>query len=84
MKHLDAEQVQTWFAEYLADFADLPPEAVTPDAPFAAMGLDSVDSVIISGAFEEAFDIEIDATIFLRNDDLRSLIEDLRTSGVIA
>ncbi len=84
MKTLDANQVQTWVAQYLADFTDLPADAVTLDSAFDSLGLDSVDSVIISGAFEEAFDIEVDATIFLRNTDLRSLIEDLRTSGVIA
>lgn len=84
MKTLDATAVQSWFTRYLAEFVDMPEEAVTPDMTFAALGLDSVDSVIISGAFEEAFDIETDATLFLRNDDLHSLMEDLRASGLIA
>ncbi|MDO8986463.1 acyl carrier protein [Cypionkella sp.] len=84
MKTFDAAQVQSWFTRYLADFVDLPESAVTLDTTFAKLGFDSVDSVIISGAFEEAFDVEVDATLFLRNDDLRSLIEDLRASGLIA
>ncbi|GGW21732.1 hypothetical protein GCM10011452_03480 [Gemmobacter lanyuensis] len=84
MTKLDADQVIAWTTKYLTDFLDLPPEAFDLDAEFAALGLDSVDSVIIGGAFEETFNCEIDATLFLRNANLRSLIDDLRQSGLVA
>lgn len=84
MKKLDAGQVLAWTSGYLADFLDLPETAVTPEAEFTALGLDSADSIIIGGAFEDAFNIEIDAALFLRNTNLHSLIEDLRLSGLIA
>ncbi|MGD9866258.1 MAG: acyl carrier protein [Pseudodonghicola sp.] len=83
MKKLDANQVMTWISAYLSDFLDLPEGAMTPEAGFADLGLDSADSIIIGGAFEEAFDVEVDAALFLRNENLRGLIEDLRGSGFI-
>lgn len=84
MKTLDADQVMAWITDYLTEFLDLDPGQVTPEAEFAALGLDSADSVIIGGAFEEAFDCEIDAVLFLRNGNLRALIADLRQSGLVA
>ncbi|MFG1481028.1 acyl carrier protein [Xanthobacter sp. V4C-4] len=83
-RKLDGAAVTAWVRTHLADFLDLPEDTVTEDAEFAALGLDSADSVIICGAFEEAFDVELDATLFLRNPNIASLIEDLRGTGVVA
>lgn len=84
MQKLDADKVTDWISDYLTDFLDLPEDQLSLDADFAALGLDSADSIIIGGAFEEAFDCEIDAVLFLRNSNLRGLIDDLRHSGLVA
>lgn len=83
MQKLDAEKVTAWITDYLTDFLDLPEDQFSLDADFASLGLDSADSIIIGGAFEEAFNCEIDAVLFLRNTNLRGLIEDLRQSGLV-
>lgn len=83
MKKLDANHAVTWISAYLSDFLDLPEDMMTPESDFADLGLDSADSIIIGGAFEEAFDVEVDAALFLRNENLQGLIEDLRSSGFI-
>lgn len=82
MKKLDIDKVTVWISDYLTEFLDLPPGSFDPEVDFAALGLDSADSVIICGAFEESFDCEMDATLFLRNPNLSSLVEDLRQSGL--
>lgn len=83
MKKLDAGAVSAWVSDYLSDFLDIPRSAVTDTATFAELGLDSADSVVICGAFEERFDVEMDATLFLRNETLAELIDDLRNGGYI-
>ena len=75
---MDELEVRAWLVSYIADFSSLPEGDIQPDKDFADFGLDSVDSVIIGGALEEKFDIEVDASIFLRNDNIDQLIEDLR------
>jgi acyl carrier protein len=81
---LEEEAVRRWIIEYLAEFLDIPVEEVRSDRPYQAYGLDSADSVLVGGALEERFDVEIDATVFLRNDTVDALIADLRNSGLIA
>ncbi len=80
---LEEGAVRRWITEYLAEFLDLPIEEVQSDQPYQAYGLDSADSVLVGGAFEDQFDVEIDATVFLRNDSIDELIADLRNLGLI-
>ncbi len=76
-------EVRAWLAAYIAEFCSLPEADILPDKEFADFGLDSVDSVIIGGALEERFDVEVDASIFLRNSNIDELIEDLRQLRLI-
>jgi len=84
MKKLDETAVTSWVVSYLADFLDVDAKTITADVNFDELGLDSVDSVIVGGALEEAFDVEIDATLFLRNSNLTELVSDLRVHGIVA
>lgn len=75
--------VRQWIVSYLADLLDVPEAEIKPDELFKAYGLDSADAVIIGGALEENFDVEIDATLFLRNESINALIDDLRRSNFV-
>ncbi len=75
---MDESTLRAWLVGYIAEFCSLPESEISPEKEFADFGLDSVDSVIIGGALEERFDIEVDASIFLRNSNIDELVEDLR------
>ena len=80
MKELD---VREWIVTYLADILDMPVPEIRFDETFMNYGLDSADAVIIGGALEEQFDVEVDATVFLRNETIDDLIDDLRRSELL-
>jgi acyl carrier protein len=42
-----------------------------------------VDAVVMAGAMEEHFDVEIDATLFLRNSTIDGLLADLQANGIV-
>lgn len=76
-------ELRKWVVGYLADFLSAPPEEIRTDAPFDQYGLDSADAVIFGGALEAEFDVEIDATIFLRNETIDALVEDMKQIGLV-
>jgi len=39
--------------------------------------------VLVAGAFEDRFNVAIDAGVFLRNDTIDALINDFRDSGLV-
>ncbi len=80
---MDETTVRAWLVSYIADFCSLQESEIDPEKDFADFGLDSIDSVVIGGALEEQFDVEIDASIFLRSHNMNELIEDLRQSQLV-
>ena len=80
---MDETSVRAWLVSYIAEFCSLPESDIVPDKAFADFGLDSVDSIIIGGAMEEQFDVEVDASIFLRNSNIDELIADLRQLSLV-
>lgn len=82
-KTLDESEVRAWATNHLAEFLGRSPDEIEPHLPLQSLGLDSVDTVLIGGALEERFDVEIDATLFLRNDSIDAIIVDLKRSGLI-
>ena len=74
-------EVRRWIVAYLAEILDLPEHDISADEPFKSYGLDSADAVIIGGALEEQFDVEVEATLFLRNETIDAIVADLRRSG---
>jgi acyl carrier protein len=82
--NVNEEAARQWIVAYIAEFLDIPEDRIKADEPLQNYGLDSSDSIIIGGAFEDEFNVEIDATLFLRNDNIDDLIDDLRESGLMA
>ena len=80
---MDETTVRAWLVSYIADFCSLQESEIDPEKDFADFGLDSIDSVVIGGALEEQFDVEIDASIFLRSHNMNELIEDPRQSQLV-
>ena len=62
----------------------MPLSQVSETATFSDMGVDSVDAVVIGGALEEQFDIEVDASLFLRCSNIAELLADMKAEGLIA
>lgn len=77
------QEVREWIRGYLAEFLDLPAAEILPDHEFDLYGLDSIDAIIIGGALEERFDVEIDATLFLRSRSIDEIVSDLRRSSLL-
>ncbi|OLP46741.1 acyl carrier protein [Rhizobium oryziradicis] len=80
---LKEDDVRAWTVTFLATMLQCEAESIKSDVNFNVMGLSSVDAVIMAGAMEEHFDIEIDAALFLRNSTINSLIADLQASGIV-
>lgn len=80
---LKEDDVRAWTVTFLATMLRCEAESIKSDVNFNVMGLSSVDAVIMAGAMEEHFDIEIDAALFLRNSTINSLIADLQASGIV-
>jgi acyl carrier protein len=80
---MNAAEVRAWIVGYVAEYLAIDAADIGMDQDFAALGLDSVDAVLIGGAFEERFDVEIDAAMFLRSSNIDELIADLRRSGLL-
>jgi acyl carrier protein len=81
---LTEQGVREWITGYLAEFLDLPAAEITPGREFRHYGLDSADAIIIGGALEDHFNVEIDATLLLRSRTIDDLIGDLRRSNLLA
>ncbi len=75
--------VTAWLVAHIAEFLAIPAAEVRVDAEFTALGLDSVDAVVIGGALEERFDVEIDAALLLRCATIAELVGELRRVGVV-
>ena len=80
---LKPKAIEEWTMDFIATYLDVDPSAVTGDALFVDMGLDSVDAVGMGGSLEEHFGIEVDANIFLRNSTINEMIADLKSSGIV-
>lgn len=76
--------VRKWIIGHIADYLLIDEGDVLPDREFVALGLDSVDAILIGGALEEMLDAEIDATILLRTLCIDDLIAELRGLRLIA
>jgi len=77
------DDVRSWLVGYLAEMLDVPPDSIGPGREFSDYGLDSMDAVVVGGALEERFDVEVDATLFLRNRTIDELIADLRRARLV-
>lgn len=81
---LEADAVRAWIINFLASLLNIGEAQIKGDTRFYAIGLSSIDAVVMAGAMEEHFGVEIDATLFLRNSSIDSLLADLQANGIVA
>lgn len=80
---MNESQIREWITTYISEYLDIPAEKITNDTDFNEMGIDSLEMVLVAGAFEDRFNVAIDAGVFLRNDTIDALINDFRDSGLV-
>lgn len=80
---LTADAVRVWITGFLVSLLDVDQAEIKGDTRFHVIGLDSVDAVVMAGAMEEHFDVEIDAALFLRNSTIDDLLADLQANGIV-
>lgn len=80
---LKSDAVRAWIVDFLVPLLNVEPAQIRGDSRFNVLGLDSVDAVVMAGAMEEHFDVEIDATLVLRNSTIDSLIADMKANGIV-
>lgn len=83
MPKMTISALREWLHNHFADHLSKPIEDIDFTADFADLGLDSADAVITGGYLEEHFDIEVDATLFLRNRNVEDLIADMVQAGLV-
>ena len=81
MPKIPSAELRDWLHAYLADHLKKSIDSVDFSQNFADLGMSSADAVIASGYLEEHFDIEVDATLFLRNRNIPELIADMIQTG---
>ena len=80
---LKVDDVRAWIVNFLVDLLDADPVNIKGDTRFHAIGLDSVDAVVMAGAMEEHFAVELEAGLFLRNSTIDGLLADLQANGIV-
>jgi acyl carrier protein len=83
MPKITKVDLSDWLHSYLADHLNKPAESIDFNANFTDLGMSSADAVITAGYLEEHFDIEVDATLFLRNRNIQELIADMVQTGLV-
>ena len=73
--------VRLWATAYLAHLLDRPPSEIDLYRGLAEYGLDSMDAVVMAGAMEEHFGVEIDPAAFLGEATLGELIAGIGAAG---
>ena len=65
MTSVQAPQIEQFIRERIADRLQVDLEAIAPESDLIALGLQSIDAVLLCGKIEDRFEIEVDpATIF--------------------
>ncbi|GAB3175725.1 acyl carrier protein [Myceligenerans halotolerans] len=57
------QDLEAWLTEQVVGFGTAAVDQVTPTTPLAELGLDSVYALALCGEIEDAYGIEVDATI---------------------
>lgn len=66
-----AQQIVTWFCRS----ANVPSEIVTPDVPFAEIGLDSLTAAEVAALVEETYHIRVQPTLLWDCPTIRHVAE---------
>ena len=68
-------ELEHWIVAALADALEVETTAVSHDAPFTEMGIDSLKAFSLTGDLSEWTDLELPATLFWDYPDVNALVE---------
>lgn len=71
----DKTALRSWTRNYLSELLHIPPEDIDLDQGLGELGLDSADSILLSGEMEQQFGIELEPSMFLEADTLREMLD---------
>ncbi len=74
-----AEQISTWLVETMADHMEVSPSEIDVDEEFAAIGIDSITALNMTGELAEAIGTDLHQTLFWDYPDIPSLSRYLAT-----
>jgi acyl carrier protein len=84
---VDRKELRQWIIQYLANLLHMDEEDVNLDQGLLDLGLDSADSILMSGEMEERFGLELEPSIFLETRTVQELIDRISEpsqSGTVA
>ena len=81
---LDADTVRQWIVNYISSVLEISADEVTASASFAALGMDSVEAVLMAGVMEEDFGIQIEPSMIFDDPSIDGLIAAFRRVGIVA
>lgn len=81
---LDANALKEWIVNYISSVLEISADAVAASPSFAAIGLDSLEAVIMAGVMEEEFGVQIEPSMFFDDPTINGLIDAFRKRGLVA
>lgn len=72
-----------WLVKYISAVIDLPADAVPTDKPFAEIGIDSAELVIMTGVMEEEFSLQVPAQLPFEHPTVDGFIGALAEKGLL-
>ena len=76
--------VRAWILNYVCTALHLEPRNVSLTAPFDGYGFDSVEAVIMAGAMEDEFGLEIDPSIFFEDFSINGIVIALQAMRLVS
>lgn len=80
---LDATTLRAWIVNYISSVLELSPEAVSESVSFEAIGLDSLEVIVMAGVMEEDFGVEIQPSLFFDDHSIDGLVAAFRRAGLV-
>lgn len=74
---MSPETLEDWLSDRLAELLGIAADDVDPDAPFAELGLDSMQAVAISGDLEELLGRSLDPALLWEFPTIKRLAAEL-------
>jgi acyl carrier protein len=81
---IDAQALAAWMSQYICAVLGLEEATLDPAASFDSYGLDSAEAVIMAGAMEEEFGVEIEPSLFFDEPTIGGVVAAFRAAGLAA
>lgn len=80
---LSPNALRAWILDYVSSILETDKSTLSTSAPFDSYGFDSAEVVIMAGAMEEAFGIEIDPNILFEDPSINGVVTALQATRLV-